>query len=159
MRDPSCQVILTAPTGARFDQAAARELSNCSHLIVLCGHYEGVDERVRQSLVDRELSIGDYILTGGELPAMVMIDAVVRLVPGVLGHEQSVVEESFSDGLLEYPHYTRPAAFRGMEVPGVLRSGNHHEVGTWRRLKAFAKTLAQRPDLLQQSARRTGDDV
>jgi tRNA (guanine37-N1)-methyltransferase len=120
--------------------------------MIICGHYEGVDERVRQALVDRVVSIGDYVLTGGELPAMVLIDCVVRLIPGVLGHPHATVEESFNRGLLEYPQYTRPAVFRGMEVPGVLRSGDHQQIATWRRLQAIARTLAKRPDLIKQQS-------
>ncbi|MBI3324172.1 MAG: tRNA (guanosine(37)-N1)-methyltransferase TrmD [Candidatus Omnitrophica bacterium] len=150
-RDRSgCQVILTAPQGERLTQALARELAGLSHLLLVCGHYEGVDERIRSRLVDRDLSIGDYVLTGGELPAMVMVDAVVRLIPGVLGHEESTREESFSGGLLEYPQYTRPVVFQGMAVPEVLRSGNHEEIATWRKLQALARTAKHRPDLLQQ---------
>ena len=148
----SCQVILMAAPGAPLTQAVARELSHLEHLVVICGRYEGVDERVRQ-LAHREISIGDYVLTGGELPAMVLIDSVTRLIPGVLGHEQSTVEESFSDGLLEYPQYTRPPSFRGIEVPDVLRSGNHEQVAAWRKRHAIAHTLKQRPDLLRGRVR------
>jgi tRNA (guanine37-N1)-methyltransferase len=144
---PGCQIVLTAPQGQRLTQALAQELSMLSHLVILCGHYEGVDERIRQALVDREISIGDYVLTGGELPAMVVMDCVVRLIPGVLGHEHATIEESFSAGLLEYPHYTRPPVFRGMAVPEVLRCGNHEQIATWRKLHALARTLSQRPDL------------
>ena len=144
-----CQVILMAAQGAPLTQAMAHELSRIQHLVIICGHYEGVDERVRQLLVHREISIGDYVLTGGEVPAMVLIDSVTRLIPGVLGHEQSTVEESFSDGLLEYPQYTRPPSFRGVEVPEVLRSGNHEQVTAWRKRHALAHTLKQRPDLLE----------
>jgi len=144
---PGCQIVLMAPQGQRLTQALAQELSMLSHLVILCGHYEGVDERIRQALVDREISIGDYVLTGGELPAMVVMDCVVRLIPGVLGHEHATVEESFSAGLLEYPHYTRPPVFRGMAVPEVLRCGNHEQIAIWRKLQALARTLSQRPDL------------
>ncbi len=158
---PDCQVILMSPGGAPLTQAVAGEMAGSSHLVILCGHYEGVDDRVRQGLVTREISIGDYVLTGGELPAMVLVDSVTRLIPGVLGHEESAVDESFSDGLLEYPQYTRPPVFRGLDVPDILRSGNHEQIGTWRRLKALAKTLAQRPDLLSDTtssdAKRTRD--
>ncbi|MGE3177519.1 MAG: tRNA (guanosine(37)-N1)-methyltransferase TrmD [Vicinamibacterales bacterium] len=151
-------VVLTSPQGRRFTQGVARELSRCEHLVVLCGRYEGVDERVR-TRVDEELSIGDYVLSGGELPALVIVDAVARLVPGVVGDEQSVVEESFSRGLLDFPHYTRPAelprtgmesgdAAEGLKVPAVLLSGNHAAIRRWRKREALARTLARRPDLL-----------
>ena len=143
-----CQIVLTAAQGERFTQSLAKELAGLSHLLLVCGHYEGVDERVRERLVDREISIGDYVLTGGELPAMVVVDAVVRLLPGVLGDEQSAHEESFTSGLLEYPHYTRPEVFRGMDVPEILRSGNHEQIATWRKLQALERTARQRPDLL-----------
>ncbi len=148
-----CQVVLMAPTGVPLSQAVAKELSAYEHLLTLCGHYEGVDERIRMALVDREISIGDYVLTGGELPAMVLIDAVARLIPGVLGHPDATREESFTNGLLEYPHYTRPPVFRGMEVPVVLRSGDHHQIARWRKLKAVARTLTHRPDLIQAGPR------
>lgn len=146
-----CQVVLMSPVGTRLTQTLAQELSRLSHLVVLCGHYEGVDERIRQALVDREVSIGDYVLTGGELPAMVMIDGVVRLMPGVVGHPQATHEDSFAMGLLEYPHYTRPAVFRGMAVPEALREGAHERVTTWRKLQAVARTWHRRPDLLHRS--------
>jgi tRNA (guanine37-N1)-methyltransferase len=126
----------------------AKQLSELRHLVLLCGHYEGFDERIRQHLATRELSIGDYVLTGGELPAMVVIDAVVRLLPGVLGSDESLHEESHSSGLLEYPHYTRPPDFRGWTVPPVLLSGNHAAIARWRREQALARTLQRRPDLL-----------
>ena len=145
---PGCQVVLMGPGGHRLTQSVAKELSGLSHLVIVCGRYEGVDERVRQALIDREMSIGDYVLTGGELPAMVVIDSVVRLIPGVLGHEEATIEESFNDGLLEYPHYTRPVSFHGLAVPEVLRSGDHERISTWRKLKAVAKTLTHRPDLI-----------
>ena len=145
-----CQIVLTAAQGERFTQSLAKELAGLSHLLLVCGHYEGVDERVRERLVDREISIGDYVLTGGELPAMVVVDAVVRLLPGVLGDEQSAHEESFTCGLLEYPQYTRPEAFRGMDVPEILRSGNHEQIATWRKLRAVERTARQRPDLLDK---------
>ena len=154
-KDGSCQIALLAPTGERLGQARLRELAHLSHLVLICGHYEGVDERVRQGLADREISIGDYVLTGGELPAMVVVDGLVRLIPGVLGHADSAVDESFSDGLLEYPQYTRPVVYRGMAVPEVLRSGDHEQVGTWRRLQAMAKTASQRPDLLDSVEEQT----
>ncbi|MHB0998250.1 MAG: tRNA (guanosine(37)-N1)-methyltransferase TrmD [Armatimonadota bacterium] len=143
------RVILTSPQGEVFTQAKAMELSACPHLVFICGHYEGIDERVREYLVTDELSIGDYVLTGGELPALVMLDAFVRLVPGVLGAEQSALEESFAEGLLEYPQYTRPAEFRGWQVPSVLLSGHHAEIAKWRRIQSLKLTLDRRPDLLQ----------
>lgn len=143
------RVILMCPQGEPFTQAKAQELSGAEHLVFICGHYEGYDERIREHLVTDELSIGDYVLTGGELPAMVVIDAVVRLLPGVLGNEQSAVTDSFSDGLLEYPHYTRPPVFRDWKVPDVLLSGHHAEIEKWRRAQSLARTLARRPDLLE----------
>jgi tRNA (guanine37-N1)-methyltransferase len=123
-------------------------LSECPHIIFICGHYEGVDERVREHLVDEELSVGDYVLTGGELPALVVLDAIVRLIPGALGAEQSALEESFSESLLEYPQYTRPADFRGWKVPEVLLSGHHAEIAKWRRMQSLKRTQQQRPDLI-----------
>jgi tRNA (guanine37-N1)-methyltransferase len=144
------RVILMAPDGKKFDQAMARQLATEQHLLFICGSYEGVDERVREGLVDLEISVGDYVLTNGGLPAMVVIDAVTRLLPGVLGHEQSAVDESFSHGLLEYPHYTRPAEFRGMVVPEILLSGNHAQIAKWRAEQAQRKTEQRRPDLLQK---------
>lgn len=141
------KVILLGPAGRAFNQAIARELATEKHLIFLCGSYEGVDERVRQMLVDDELSIGDYVLTNGALPAMVIIDTVTRLLPGVLGDDESSHDESFSHGLLEYPHYTRPAEFREMKVPEVLLSGNHAEIAKWRREQARLRTRENRPDL------------
>jgi tRNA (guanine37-N1)-methyltransferase len=141
------KVILLGPAGRTFNQSIARELATEKHLIFLCGSYEGVDERVRQTLVDDELSIGDYVLTNGALPAMVIIDTVTRLLPGVLGDDESSHDESFSHGLLEYPHYTRPAEFREMKVPEVLLSGNHAEIAKWRREQARLRTRENRPDL------------
>jgi tRNA (guanine37-N1)-methyltransferase len=143
------RVVMLTPAGRPFTQAAAQELSQMEHLLFLCGAYEGFDERVR-TLVHQEFSIGDYVLTNGALPAMVIIDAVTRLLPGVLGHEQSSADESFSHGLLEYPHFTRPAEFRGMKVPEVLLSGNHAEIEKWRREQARERTKERRPDLLKQ---------
>jgi tRNA (guanine37-N1)-methyltransferase len=143
------KVILLSPSGRKFDQAIARELAAEKDLLLITGHYEGFDERVRDALADDELSIGDYVLTNGALPAMVVIDTVVRLLPGVLGDDESSREESFSAGLLEYPQYTRPAEFRGMRVPDVLVSGNHAEIENWRHEQAKAKTQARRPDLLK----------
>jgi len=142
------RIILTSPQGETFTQAKAEELAACPHLVFICGHYEGVDERVREHLVTEELSIGDYVLTGGELPALVILDAVIRLIPGVLGGEQSALEESFSDGLLEYPQYTRPADFRGWTIPEILLSGHHAEIAKWRRHQSLKRTLESRPDLL-----------
>src|SRR6266704_373015 len=143
------RVILLSPAGRKFDQSRARELALQPHLLLICGSYEGFDERVREALVDDELSIGDYVLTNGALPAMVIIDAVTRLLPGVLGDDESSRDESFSSGLpgLEYPQYTRPAEFRGMKVPEVLLSGNHAEIARWRAQQARNRTKAQRPDL------------
>lgn len=141
-------VILTTPQGRRFSHAEAERFSRMDRLIIICGRYEGVDERVAETLVTDEISIGDYVLTGGELPALVVVDAVVRLVPGVVGDEQSVVTDSFVDGLLDYPHYTRPAEFRGMKVPDVLLSGHHAEIARWRRAEQLRRTEARRPDLL-----------
>jgi len=143
------RVVMMAPTGRPFTQAIARELAVEEHLLFLSGSYEGYDERVREALVDDELSIGDYVLTNGGLPVMVVIDAVTRLIPGVLGHDESALDESFSHGLLEYPHYTRPAEFRGMKVPEVLMSGNHAEIEKWRREQAELRTKQRRPDLLK----------
>ena len=143
-------VILMTPQGEPFTQRRAEELASHPRLVLLCGHYEGVDERVREHLVDRELSIGDYVLTGGELAAMVVVDAVSRLIPGVLGNDASAAEDSFSTGILEYPHYTRPATYRGWPVPEVLLSGNHAEIDAWRRTEALKRTLARRPDLLEK---------
>jgi len=143
------RVILLSPSGRKFDQAIARELAQQEDLLLVCGSYEGFDERVREALADDELSIGDYVLTNGALPAMVVIDAVTRLLPGVLGDDESSHDESFSHGLLEYPQYTRPAEFRGMKVPDVLLSGNHAEIEKWRREQAKLQTEKQRPDLLK----------
>ena len=143
------QVILLSPAGRKFSQAIARELAQREHLLLVCGSYEGFDERVREQLADDELSIGDYVLTNGALPAMVIIDAVTRLLPGVLGDDESALDESFSQDLLEYPHYTRPAEFRGLKVPEVLLSGNHAEIAKWRAEQARARTGERRPDLLK----------
>jgi tRNA (guanine37-N1)-methyltransferase len=143
------KVILLSPSGRKFSQPIARELSQEKDLLLVTGHYEGFDERVRAGLADDELSIGDYVLTNGALPAMVVIDAVARLLPGVLGDDASSTDESFSHGLLEYPQYTRPAEFRGMKVPEVLLNGNHAEIEKWRREQAQLRTKASRPDLLK----------
>jgi len=142
------RTILLTPQGETLDQAKAREFAAADHLILICGHYEGVDERVREHLVTDEVSVGDYVLTGGELPALVVVDAVARLVPGVLGAESGAEEDSFAGGLLEYPQYTRPAEFRGWAVPEVLLSGNHEAIRRWRREQALRRTLSRRPDLL-----------
>jgi len=142
-------VVLMSPSGRTFNQAIAREMTQHEHLLLVTGHYEGFDERIREHLADDELSIGDYVLTNGALPAMVVIDTVARLIPGVLGHDESAAEESFSIGLLEYPHYTRPAEFRGMKVPDVLLSGNHAEIAKWRGEQAHLRTRERRPDLLR----------
>ncbi|WP_127507849.1 tRNA (guanosine(37)-N1)-methyltransferase TrmD [Paenibacillus humicus] len=143
------RIILMCPQGEPFSQRKAEELAREERLIFICGHYEGYDERIREHLVTDELSIGDYVLTGGELPAMVMIDSVVRLLPGVLGNESSAVTDSYSTGLLEYPHYTRPASFRGWDVPEVLISGHHRNIDAWRREQSLQRTLQRRPDLLE----------
>jgi tRNA (guanine37-N1)-methyltransferase len=148
LRRENTRVVLMSPAGRKFDQSVARELTVQSHLLIVTGHYEGFDERIRESLADDELSIGDYVLTNGALPAMVVIDAVARLLPGVLGDDASSSEESFSHGLLEYPQYTRPAEFRGMKVPEVLQSGNHAEIAKWRAEQAKFRTRDQRPDLM-----------
>ncbi|WP_226534672.1 tRNA (guanosine(37)-N1)-methyltransferase TrmD [Fictibacillus halophilus] len=143
------RIILLCPQGERFSQKKAEELSKEKHLIFLCGHYEGYDERIREHLVSDEISIGDYVLTGGELGAMVVIDAVTRLLPGVLGKEESHLQDSFSTGLLEHPQYTRPADFRGMKVPDVLMSGNHKNIEEWRKKESLKRTYERRPDLLE----------
>jgi tRNA (guanine37-N1)-methyltransferase len=149
LRRADTKVILLSPSGRKFSQEIARELSQKKDLLLVTGHYEGFDERVREKLADDELSIGDYVLTNGALPAMVVIDAVTRLLPGVLGDDESSHDESFSAGLLEYPQYTRPAEFRGMKVPDVLVSGNHAEIEKWRREQAKLRTEKDRPDLLK----------
>ncbi|MBI4634486.1 MAG: tRNA (guanosine(37)-N1)-methyltransferase TrmD [Deltaproteobacteria bacterium] len=144
-------VVLLTPQGETFNQKVAGELSLSSRIILICGHYEGVDERVRAHLVNREISIGDYVLTGGELSAMVVVDAVSRLIPGVLGNSESASLDSFATGLLEHPHYTRPGEYRGWKVPDVLLSGNHRDITAWRRRESLRRTLARRPDLLEKS--------
>ncbi len=143
------ETIYLTPDGQRLDQPMANRLSMKSHLVLIAGHYKGIDERVRQALVTREISIGDYVLSGGELPALVLIDALVRLVPGVLGDASSALTDSFQDGLLDAPVYTRPAAFRGMEVPAVLRAGDHRRVAAWRDEQRLQRTRERRPDLLE----------
>jgi tRNA (guanine37-N1)-methyltransferase len=150
---------LLAPGGRRFDHEMARELAAGPGFSLLCGRYEGVDQRVADHLVDGEISIGDYVLAGGEAAALVVVEAVCRLVPGVVGNEASVGEESFAEGLLEYPQYTRPAAFRGWEVPEVLRSGDHARVDRWRRAAALARTLRRRPDLITARGGLSADEV
>ena len=149
---PKGRVILMDPAGRRFDQDFAMELAQEEHLTFICGHYEGYDERIRQLVTD-EASLGDYVLTGGELAAMVMVDATVRFVPGVLGNMSSPMGDSFSNGLLEYPQYTRPADFRGMKVPEVLTSGNHEKIREWRMRESLKRTLERRPDLLKNAKR------
>ena len=146
--DPPRPLYYLSPSGRPFTQAVARDLAALEGFSLLCGRYEGVDERVREHLVDGELSIGDYVLGGGEVAAMVVVETVGRLLPGVMGNDTSADEESFSDGLLEYPQYTRPAAFRGHEVPEVLRSGDHGRIARWRRAQALRRTLEHRPDLI-----------
>lgn len=146
---PETRVVLLSAQGRVFSQSRAQDLSNASRIVLICGRYEGVDERVSEALATDEISIGDYVLSGGEPAAMVVIDAVVRLLPGALGSDTSAVFESFSEGMLDYPHYTRPPEFRGMKVPEVLLSGNHAEIERWRRQAALAKTRRNRPDLMQ----------
>jgi tRNA (guanine37-N1)-methyltransferase len=145
------KVILMCPQGKPLSQAYAKKLSACRNLILICGHYEGIDERVRQYLVDEEVSIGDYVLTGGELAAMVLVDSVVRLIPGVLGDKNSLNFESFKGNLLEYPQYSRPAKFRNWPVPEVLLSGDHKKIQAWRKLQALKRTQLRRPDLLKNN--------
>ena len=147
------KVIYTSPSGKPFSQNSAKRLTKVKNLIIICGHYEGIDERVREHLVDEEISVGDYVLTGGELPAMLIVDAVTRLIPGVLGKEESLLHESFEDDLLEGPQYTRPANFRGIKVPDVLLSGNHKAIEVWQKSQALAKTKRVRPDLLEKERR------
>jgi tRNA (guanine37-N1)-methyltransferase len=146
---PRARVILMSPAGQPFDQKTATQLSRESHLIIICGHYEGIDHRVVEHLVDMEISIGDYVLTNGAIAAVVLVDAVVRLLPGVLGHEQSATDDSFSSGVLEAQQYTRPAEFRGWKVPEILLSGNHAEIAAWRKEQALKRTRENRPDLLE----------
>jgi tRNA (guanine37-N1)-methyltransferase len=143
------RIVLLSPRGKKFDQARAKRLAVQKHLILICGRYEGVDERVAQYLADEEISIGDYVLTGGELPAMVVVDAVVRLIPGVLGNDASAESESFEKNLLEYPQYTRPAVFKGKKVPSVLLSGDYQRIAGWRKIESFKVTKKRRPELLE----------
>ena len=149
LREENSRVVLMTPQGRKFSQDVASELSQQAHLIIVCGHYEGVDHRVTEHLADTEISIGDYVLTNGAIAAVVVVDAVARLLPGVLGHEQSAADDSFSTGLLEAPQYTRPAEFRGWKVPDVLLSGNHGEIAAWREREARNRTRQNRPDLLR----------
>lgn len=159
LRTPDARVILMTPSGKTFRQAEARRLAGMKHLIFVCGHYEGVDERVREALVTDELSIGDYVLTNGVLPAAVVVDAVVRLLPGVLGGgAEATQDESFTKPLLEYPQYTRPAVFRGMAVPAVLQNGNHAEVDAWHMRQSIDRTARRRPDLLGKEEKESGND-
>ena len=144
------RVIYVTPSGTPFSQLHAKRLTKAKNLIIICGHYEGIDERVREQLVDEEFSIGDYVLTGGEIPAMVMVDAISRLIPGVLGKDESLVNESFEANLLEGPQYTRPADFRGFKVPDVLLSGHHKQIEQWRKAQAFKRTKDIRPDLIKK---------
>jgi tRNA (guanine37-N1)-methyltransferase len=148
LRTENSCVVLMSPQGRRFTQAVASEFSARQHLIIICGHYEGIDHRVIEHLVDAEISIGDYVLTNGAIAAVIFVDAVVRLLPGVLGHDQSAVDDSFSGGLLEGPQYTRPSEFRGWKVPDVLLSGNHAAIAAWRKKQALQRTRKDRPDLL-----------
>jgi tRNA (guanine37-N1)-methyltransferase len=156
--DPPRPLLLLSPGGRTLDQTCARELADGDGFSLLCGRYEGVDERVRQHLVDGELSIGDYVLAGGEVAAMVTLEVVGRMVPGVLGNEASLSEESFAEGLLEYPQYTRPADFRGWEVPQILRSGDHARIARWRQARALVRTIAHRPDLIERRGGLTDED-
>jgi tRNA (guanine37-N1)-methyltransferase len=150
LRNQAARVVLMSPAGHRVDQQMATQLSQESHVIIVCGHYEGVDHRVIEHLVDLEISIGDYVLTNGAIAAVVLVDAIVRLLPGALGHEQSAVDDSFNHGLLEAPQYTRPADFRDWKVPEVLLSGNHAEIAKWRKEQAIKRTRENRPDLLNE---------
>ncbi len=148
LKTPDAEIVLLTPNGELLRQPIVEELAEQDHLILICGHYEGVDERVADHVATRLISIGDYVLSGGELPAMVLTDAVVRLLPGALGCADSTRDEAFSQGLLEYPQYTRPAIYRGLAVPDILRSGNHQEIARWKRRQALQRTLERRPDLL-----------
>lgn len=158
IKSPAAKVLLMTPQGKPFTQADAKRLANEQSLIFLCGRYEGFDERIRQSKVDEEFSIGDFVLTGGELPAMVMIDSIARYLPGVLGNAGSAETDSFSDGLLEYPQYTRPAVFEEMAVPEILLSGDHGKIARWRRQQQLLRTLQRRPDLLE-TAQLSDEDI
>ncbi|MCL0032645.1 tRNA (guanosine(37)-N1)-methyltransferase TrmD [Peptococcaceae bacterium] len=158
LNEGDAHVIMMCPQGRTFNQSIAMELSRKKHLILICGHYEGIDERVRESLVSDEISIGDYVLTGGELPAMVVVDAVARLIPGVLGEMKSAVEDSFYEGFLDYPSYTKPRVYRDMKVPEVLLSGHHENIRVWRRGESLIRTLVRKPDLLKK-AKLTCEDI
>lgn len=158
LRGAESQVLLLTPQGERFDHAMACRLAEARHLIFLCGRYEGFDERVR-TVADREISIGDYVLSGGEVPALVLIDAVVRLIPGALGDQDSAWQDSFASGLLDHPHYTRPPVYRGLRAPEVLLSGDHEHIRRWRRKEALRRTLLRRPDLLSRAALSVEDQV
>jgi len=149
MRSPASKVILLSPQGRQFSDSTARELAKETDLILLCGHYEGIDQRVADHLVDDEISIGDYVLTSGVLPALVLTDAIVRLIPGVLGDEESAQQDSFSTGILDHPHYTRPSEYKGWKAPDVLLGGNHAAIANWRREAALDATKKRRPDLLR----------
>ena len=144
------RVILTCPQGERYTQQKAESLAEEDHLIFICGHYEGYDERIREQLITDEISVGDFVLTGGELPALTIIDSIVRLIPGALGNENSAITDSFSTGLLEYPQYTRPAEFRGWKVPDILLSGHHGKIEEWRKRQSLERTLTRRPDLIEK---------
>ena len=157
--EPPRPLFYLGPAGRTFDQSVANDLASLEGFSLLCGRYEGVDERVRTDLVDDELSIGDFVLSGGEVAAMVVLEAVGRLVPGMMGNHESADDESFSDGLLEYPHYTRPAEFRGLEVPDVLRSGDHARVARWRRAQSLQRTIERRPDLIEARGGLTEADL
>lgn len=150
IKEPDSKVIYLSPQGKSFDQSKAKELAKESHLILLCGHYEGIDNRIIENYIDEEISLGDFVLTGGELPAMVLADAIIRLLPGVLSSEESFIDESHYNGLLEYPQYTRPRDFNQHSVPEVLLSGNHKDIENWRKEKSLETTLVKRPDLLKQ---------
>ena len=150
VRRPDSLVVLTTPQGEPYRQRVAEEFAALGHLIIVCGHYEGVDERIREGLADREISVGDYVLTSGNIAAMVIVDSVVRLLPGALGDAESKCEESHSGGLLEYPQYTKPAEFRGMKVPEVLLSGNHREIARWRLEQSLERTRRRRPDMFER---------
>ena len=154
----SSRTILLCPQGVRYDQEEAKRLVSYSRLILICGRYEGVDERVRESLADEEISIGDYVLTGGEIPAMVVVDSLTRLLPGALGDEDAARNDSFYAGRLDHPHYTRPRDFRGLKVPEILRSGHHEEIAAWREAQALEATARKRPDLLTGAGRKPGAD-
>jgi tRNA (guanine37-N1)-methyltransferase len=157
-KPPLCPVILMSPQGRKFDHKIAKELAELPHIAIVCGRYEGVDERVREHIISDQLSIGDFVVTGGELPAMMVIDAVSRFIPGVLGDPTGAQDDSFSYGLLEYPHYTRPEEFRGWQVPEVLMNGHHAHIETWRRHQSLLRTYHQRPDLLK-NIELTEDDI